>query len=88
MVGEEYKKVVNKRVSGLIRPNVSLTRPNLQSCHNNVLILHDCPIKGKQPQQQEQQHSDLSKEVMTIKAQLLVVVNRLDYVEKKLMMRK
>jgi hypothetical protein len=29
--------------------------------------------------------SDLSKEVMTIKAQLLVLVIRLDYVEKKLM---
>jgi hypothetical protein len=39
-------------------------------------------------QQQEQQHSDLSKEVITIIAQLLVLVIRLDYVEKKLMMRK
>jgi hypothetical protein len=34
---------------------------------------------------QEQQHFDLSKEIMTIKAQLLAVVNRLDHVEKKLM---
>jgi hypothetical protein len=32
---------------------------------------------------QQLQHFDLSKEVMTNKAQLLVVVNRQDYVEKK-----
>jgi hypothetical protein len=30
-------------------------------------------------------HFDLSKEIMTIKAELLAVVNRLGYVEKKLM---
>jgi hypothetical protein len=36
-------------------------------------------------QLQPQQHYDLSKEIMTIKAQLLAVVNRLDDVEKKLM---
>ena len=37
---------------------------------------------------QQQQHSDLSKELMTIKVQLLALVKRLDYVENKLMMRK
>ena len=36
----------------------------------------------KQQQPQPQQHYDLSKEVMTIKTQLLAVINRLDYVEK------
>jgi septal ring factor EnvC (AmiA/AmiB activator) len=42
----------------------------------------------KQEQQQQQQHlDDLSKEIMTIKGQLLAVVNRLDHVEKKLMMK-
>jgi hypothetical protein len=32
--------------------------------------------------QQQQQHFDLSKEVMTIMAELLAVVNRRGYVEK------
>ena len=42
----------------------------------------------KQEQQQQQQHfDDLSKEIMTIKGQLLAVVNRLDHVEKKLMIK-
>jgi hypothetical protein len=40
-------------------------------------------VTAPQPQQpQTQQHYDLSKEIMTIKAQLLAVVNRLDHVEK------
>jgi hypothetical protein len=38
--------------------------------------------------QQQQEHSDLSKELMTIKAQLLAVVNRRDYVENNLMMKR
>ena len=42
----------------------------------------------KQEQRQQQQYfDDLSKEIMTIKGQLLAVVNRLDHVEKKLMMK-
>ena len=42
-----------------------------------------------QAQQQKQQPDfDLSKEFMTIKEQLLVLVNRLEHVEKELMMRK
>jgi hypothetical protein len=31
---------------------------------------------------------DLSKEIMNIKAQLLALVNRLEHIEKELMMRK
>jgi hypothetical protein len=38
--------------------------------------------------QEQQQHFDLSKEIMTIKAELLAVVNRLNHDEKKLMMRR
>jgi hypothetical protein len=45
------------------------------------------PLRAQQSQQiqpQQQSHYDLSKEIMTIKAQLLAAVNRLDYVEKNL----
>jgi hypothetical protein len=38
--------------------------------------------------QQEQQHFDVPKGIMTTKARLLVLVNRLDHVEKKLMRKK
>jgi septal ring factor EnvC (AmiA/AmiB activator) len=49
---------------------------------------HVCHKQEQQQQQQQQQHlDDLSKEIMTIKGQLLAVVNRLDHVEKKLMMK-
>jgi hypothetical protein len=37
---------------------------------------------------EQQPDFDLSKEFMTIKAQLLVLVNRLEHIEKELMMRK
>ncbi len=43
--------------------------------------------KQEQQQQQQQHFDDLSKEIMTIRAQLLAVLNRLDHVEKKLMMK-
>jgi hypothetical protein len=36
----------------------------------------------------QQPDFDLSKEIMTIKAQLLALVNRLEHIEKELMMRK
>jgi hypothetical protein len=38
--------------------------------------------------QEQQQHFDLSKEIITIKAELLAVVKRLDHIKKKLMMRR
>jgi hypothetical protein len=47
---------------------------------------HVCHKQERQ-QQQQQHFDDLSKEIMTIKGQLLPVVNRLDHVEKKLMMK-
>jgi hypothetical protein len=43
---------------------------------------HVC--RSNNAEQRQQQHYDLSKEIMTIKAQLLAAVNRLDYVEKNL----
>ncbi len=46
------------------------------------LIVYDQYSAVVTEEEQQQQHYDLSKEIMTIKAQLLAVVNRLDYVEK------
>jgi len=40
--------------------------------------------KQQQPEQQKQQQLDISKEITAIRTQLLVLVNRLDYIEKEL----
>lgn len=46
---------------------------------------HICHKQRQQPEQQKQeQQLDISKEITAVKAQLLVLVNRLDYIEKEL----
>lgn len=62
------------------------------SVGEKTLQAHQCPKRQQQqqsrlqpqPQQQQQQHYDLSKEVTAIKAQLLVLISRLDHIEKEL----
>ena len=45
---------------------------------------HVCCSNNKPEQRQQQQHFDISKEIAAIKAQLLVLVSRLDHIETEL----